>query len=179
MTRRPPRMTEPPAERTFRPSAACVFAFGVLLPVITLLVEVFTRMSAGGFFDPIPTPWHALLIAVVPLANLVVLLATTRPTLRHRPFLGWLNAVAIGVSLCYTLLFLPFTPIGVIGIIFFGLGFLPLSPLLSFVAALIARAYLREYARPQEAERVPHFWTGLGTAALLLSLASAQMFLTD
>ncbi|MFP4598309.1 MAG: hypothetical protein ACLFVJ_08655 [Persicimonas sp.] len=37
----------------------------------------------------------------------------------------------------YALLFLPITPIGVIGIVFFGIGLLPLAPGLAFICCIV------------------------------------------
>ena len=52
--------------------------FGVLLPAVALLVELSTGMCAEMMFDPIPTWFHAALVASVPLANLVLLVAVVR-----------------------------------------------------------------------------------------------------
>src|SRR5687768_15730338 len=49
----PPRAV-PPATRRNHPF---LFFFGVLLPTITLAIELATHMCAGVFFDPIPTWW--------------------------------------------------------------------------------------------------------------------------
>src|SRR3712207_1038665 len=102
-----------------RASTPLVLGFGVLLPVVALLVELTTGMSAGAYFDPTPTPGHAPRVAFVPLANFLVWQQTTGGGPRHRSLLGWLNAVAVGIALCYALLFLPFTPVGIIGVVAF------------------------------------------------------------
>jgi len=45
---------------------------GIILPVLALGAEFFGQLCAqSGIIDPLPTPFHALLIALVPLANLL------------------------------------------------------------------------------------------------------------
>lgn len=116
-----------------------VILFGIMLPCVALLVEFAAGMCAGVFFDPIPTLWHVLLVGYVPLANAVVLIGVDREWSRHRKQLLWLNGVAIGISLVYSLVFLPITPMAFLAILGMGMGLLPLSPLLSFIAALWMR----------------------------------------
>jgi len=43
--------------------------FGVCLPLLTLGLELLSGMCASVFFDPIPSIWHVLLVAVVPAAT--------------------------------------------------------------------------------------------------------------
>jgi hypothetical protein len=33
----------------------CLAFFGVILPAVTLILELLTRMCAGALFDPVPT----------------------------------------------------------------------------------------------------------------------------
>jgi len=121
---------------------ALVFLFGVALPVVTLLVEVGTGMCGQAFFDPIPTTWHVLAVALVPIVNLMVLLGLQLHGRRFRTPLLWMNAGIIGVTFVYALIFLPLSIIGIPAILLYGLGFLPLSPLLSFVCAIALRRAL-------------------------------------
>src|SRR5688572_15939650 len=58
------------ARRPVRGGGAGLMAWGVVLPAITILVELGTRMCADTFFDPMPTPFHVLLALSVPAANL-------------------------------------------------------------------------------------------------------------
>ena len=46
-----------------------LFLFGIVLPTITLGVELIWGACTDLFFDPIPTAGHALLVAVVPISN--------------------------------------------------------------------------------------------------------------
>ena len=43
--------------------------FGVVLPLISILVELTIHFCAGVFFDPIPSWWHVALVTLVPLGN--------------------------------------------------------------------------------------------------------------
>ncbi len=142
----------------------CVF--GVLLPIVTLALEATFGIFKNVFFDPLPTLFHGGLIALVPLANamLVLSLVLERPLLPR--FFPWLQAVAMGVSLLYAIMFLPLTPFAPFAIIVFGIGFLPLAPLLSLVAAILGR---KSYTRMHGA-KLPFMWRGMAlTVALLIA----------
>ncbi len=147
-----------------------VILFGIILPIITLGVELSTGMCADAFFDPIPTVMHTLLVALVPVANLLVLRSVQqRPWLSPRLTALFCGAAA-GVSAFYALQFLPITPFACIGIMFMGLGFLGLSPLLAFLAGILLWRKLKK----QEAEvREYHArcrWLAVTGAVLLLLL---------
>jgi hypothetical protein len=139
--------------------------FGVLLPAITLAVEVATHMCAGVFFDPIPTWWHVILVASVIAANLAAWLALRHGT-RYWHATMFLNGVAVTVSLYFGLLFLQLFRLALIAIIIFGLGLVPLAPLFCFATALVVRTKLRRLAPDYS----PRFWWGVGAGALAISL---------
>ena len=56
--------------KSFR--SGVMFFFGVLLPAVTLGFELTTHLCAGVFFDPLPTWFHVLLVALVPDRKSVV-----------------------------------------------------------------------------------------------------------
>lgn len=142
----------------FGNGAFIVFA-GVVLPIAALGFECVTEILRGAYFDPLPTPIHYLLIAMVPVANLLLLRALYARTAPGRA-LSWLHAFATGVSAIYAVLFLPVVPIGTLLVLLFGLGLLLLSPLLSLIASLLARRDLRRLSG-----HVPvSFWAGLALA---------------
>lgn len=132
-----------------------IVLFGIVLPAITLVVELNTGMCANAFFDPIPSLGHILLVAFVPIANLLALIVTKGDLIRWRNALLWLNAVAMGISLFYALVFMPIAPFAVIGIIIYGMGFLPLSPLLAFFCTIALRKRLNRMADANAAETSP------------------------
>jgi len=146
------------------------WALGVLLPAVTLVIELNSRMCAEEFFDPLPTWVHALLVACVPLANAVGLIATMARTPRWLSTALLLNSAAIGISALYAAIFLPLVPLAVIAVLLFGMGLLPLAPLLSFIMALVIRRRLKR-ALPAQV-RVSRPW--LGAAVALLAFFAAE-----
>jgi len=126
-------------------AASCIF-FGVLLPAVVLGLELATGMCASVLFDPIPTIWHAILVACVPVGNAMGCLLAVRRRQERLRTAGWLNGFAIGVAFYYSIVFLPVSPFALMGIAFFGFGLLPLSPYLSLATALVLRRKLRRLA---------------------------------
>ncbi|WP_224242995.1 VIT domain-containing protein [Hyalangium gracile] len=133
---------EEPKWSTF--GTACMCLFGIIVPAATLTIELAWAWCASEFFDPVPTHVHSLLVASVPLGNAVALIYshTRNPRLLRAAIL--LNGMALAVSTIYSLIFLPFAPLGFIGVIIYGLGLLPLSPHLSFITALVLRRRLKK-----------------------------------
>lgn len=143
--------------------------FGVFLPALSLAVELLSRWCAEICFDPIPTVYHALLVALVAVGNLAMLLVLRGIGVRHLKVVSAGHAFTLGVAACYTLLFLPFTPFAVIGIMFFGIGFLPLAPLCAFVCGLVMRIRLHRAVRRGDLAPVPAAWWGVALAVLVLA----------
>lgn len=103
----------------------------VIFPAFVIGLEFVTGLCAGALFDPIPTPWHLLLVSAVPGVNFLLWRAV-----RNEAAPGWLFALAGGslaISASYALLMLPIMPIAAVGVIFFGIGLLPFAPLFSFI----------------------------------------------
>jgi hypothetical protein len=150
---------------------------GVVLPALTLLIELTTGMCAATFFDPMPTIWHVLLAAFVPAANGVALNTILRHDARRRTALGWANAFAFGIALFYAVLFLPLLLPGLLTVVFWGWGLLPLSPLLAVVATVFIRNHLRRLGAGLDAS-LPGFWRGLALAVLAVALAEAPSWIT-
>lgn len=126
------------------PNRFALFA-GVIMPAISITVEATTHICAETFFDPIPTAWHLLLVIFVPLAQLHTWFALRRRNTDRLALAGFLNAIVIGVSIFYTVVYLPLTPIALLALLF-GLGLLPLAPFLSLLGALIMRHKLKRLA---------------------------------
>lgn len=150
--------------------AALAF-FGVGLPILALAVEWVTRSCAREFFDPLPTPWHVLMVSLVPLAHAWALVGGRGTGERGRRWRWWLNGAAVGVSAAYVVAFLSLTPMALVGVIF-GLGLLPLSPWLSLAAGLVLRRRLRLAAGDGGRLPVQPWWTSflaLAGAALVLA----------
>ncbi|HZH35589.1 MAG TPA: VIT domain-containing protein, partial [Pyrinomonadaceae bacterium] len=146
-----------------------LFFTGFLLPAISLSVELATRICADTFFDPMPTWWHSLFVFFVGTTNLQTWWAIRQ---NRRDALGWLgfaNAVTIFIALFYTVLFAPILPIAVFGLLMVLLGLLPMTPILSLIAALLMRRDLRRMSPGAK----PFFlrWQGLASGFLLVFLA--------
>lgn len=116
---------------------------GVIMPAISITVEAATHICAETIFDPIPTTWHLLMVIFVPLAQLHVWFTIRRGATDRLTLAGWANALTIGISLFYSFLYLPLLPVAAL-MLLFGIGLLPLAPLLSLVASIVMRHQLSE-----------------------------------
>jgi hypothetical protein len=134
----------PPSSNADTLAFGLLMVFGVALPAFTLIFEMVARLCAGTFFDPLPTPLHTALVALVPVVNLAAwcFLAAPRSSTPRWLWLG--NGIVFGVCLYYAALFLPMTPFAFPGIAYFGLGLLPLAPLSGLISAWYFRGKLRE-----------------------------------
>src|SRR5215216_2117253 len=86
------------------------FFAGVILPAIAITVEASIHMCAQVFFDPIPTVWHLMLVIFVPLAQLHVWFTIRRGVPDRLMLAGFVNAVVIGISIFYSIAYLPVVP---------------------------------------------------------------------
>ena len=146
--------------------ATLVF-LGILVPAAALLLELVTHIWSEVFFDPIPTWFHVLAIALVPAANAYALFAWKKGGSSRMRRAAWLNAITFGVTSFYAVCFLPVVPYAAVAILAFGLGLLPLSPLASIFAALKLWHLLRLRAG-HEGVMLPGIATGWVAAVALL-----------
>ncbi|WP_221032294.1 VIT domain-containing protein [Actomonas aquatica] len=125
------------SEQPKRERTVALIAMGIVLPAIAWVVELVTHTAAEILINPFPTWWHVLFVALVPLANFgMVRVMRERGEGPWRGVLRWLVPVSLGVSLTYCIVFIPIAPAAAVGVIFFGLGLLPLAPYFSlFIAA--------------------------------------------
>ncbi len=140
---------------------------GVILPIAALLAELIWRICSEHLFDPIPTWWHVLLVAFVPVTNLQTWLAFRKGSVIRPWWISFANGVAIFISLFYALIFASLIPIAIIGILFFLIGLLPLAPLFSLIAAIIMRVKMR-HIYPVDTSVLLQ-WKALAAAFLLVS----------
>lgn len=108
------------------------WTFGVVFPLGVTVFEIGSGFCGGVFFDPVPTIWHVLLLALVPFGNAYLLIKAGQ---RAASWVGALTGSVLVTSVFYALLFLPLLPASVIALIAFGLGLLSLTPIL---AALVS-----------------------------------------
>jgi hypothetical protein len=152
-----------------------LLALGVVLPLITFVFEWVTGISAGVLFDPLPSWFHILAVALVPTANLWIWQAGRTRDSRPARLLGWLNGAACGIALYYSILYLPFVPIACVAVIYFGAGLIPLAPFFAMVATLFLRAaYQKQIGRPV----LPRAWKGAAVAFGILVLLQLPAALT-
>ncbi len=177
-----PVQQHPPALHYYPgPNRLALFA-GVIMPAISITVEATTHICADIFFDPIPTIWHLLLVIFVPLAQLHVWFALRRGSTDRLALAGFLNAVTIGISVFYTIVYLPLAPMALFALLF-GLGLLPLAPFLSLVGSLIMRHKLKRLAAtlPQQrsfAVKTSGLLTGLALTAAVIGVVELPATLT-
>ncbi|CUI06273.1 hypothetical protein [Massilia antarctica] len=120
---------------------AAIWFAGVILPVIAMAVLLAgTHLAGTGLSDTLAV--HLFLIASVPLANALMMIALKSGQAALSWPLALLHGFATGISAFFTVLFLPLTPDGLATIIFFGIGLLMLAPLLSLVATVAVRRLL-------------------------------------
>ena len=151
---------------------------GVILPAISILVETTTHICAEDFFDPIPTMWHVLLVVFVPLAHLQVWLAIRKGSTERGALLGLANAIAIGVSIFYTIVYIPLLPLAAIALIFAGLGLLPMAPIFSLISGIILRRQLRRIAPAGFSVKATGLAAGLALAFTAIVLIEIPATLT-
>ncbi len=159
-----------------------LFFGGVVLPTIVVLLEVATGMCAEQFFDPLPTVWHAVIVAFVPAANLYLWLQLHHDDFEYRKLHGVVNGFVFVISGAYTVIFAPLLPLAVIALILLGMGILPMAPLFAFIASIFFAKHLRRAMREQQAmmspfnESQPARLRGLalGFACAILALGLAE-----
>ena len=157
---------EPVPTATSRPSA-WILVFGVIYPGAVIAIELVTRMCAEALFDPMPTYGHTLAVALVPAGNLLLWIRRSDDAPSRLAGLQFANGVAIAVAGFYTLLFLPLLAIAIL-VAVFGIGLLPLAPLVSFICAI----YLRRRFRRRCGRNVSRWpWLGGIATGLVLLLA--------
>lgn len=151
---------------------------GVILPSLSITVETTTHICAEQFFDPIPTLWHVLLVLFVPLSNLQVWLAVSKGRTERGVLLGFANIAAIGISLFYTIVYIPLLPLAAIALLLGGLGLLPMAPIFSLASTIIMRKQLKRIAPGTFALRIGGLVTGLALTCLLIVLIELPASLT-
>ena len=145
---------------------AVAFIFGVVLPLGTLLFELSTGASAGVLFDPIPTWFQILAVALIPAVNLWIGRVAITGRCRFPKLAGWLSGMAAGVACFYAILYLPFIPVAGVCLIFFGLGLIPLSPYFAWLYMVL----LRRAAGKSLGSPLAGFGRGFGVALAALVL---------
>ena len=117
---------------------------GVVLPFAALLVELVWGASANIFVDPIPTIVHALLVGFVPVANLYLIWCIVYQNTQRPRLMAFASALVIGVSILYSILFVPVSLFSLAGIVLLGFGLLGFAPMTAFAAIWYIRKNLKD-----------------------------------
>ena len=152
---------------------------GVILPAISITLEATTHICAQRLFEPIPSVWHLILVIFVPVAQLHIWFIINRGTAQRLVLASWLNVLSLGVSIFYSIVFIPLLPLAVLPIVgIFGL--LPLAPVLSLVAGIVQRRQLKHIAAPQKLfmMRKAGLVTGLVLTAVFIGLLELPASIT-
>ncbi len=155
----------------------------VVLPVVTLAVELTTHMCGATFIDPIPTPWHVAAAALVPAVSLFAWWVARRGSksavLCAAAAFGAGAALALAGAFALTLL-----PVALLGLLvlatafwYFGiglLGLLPLTPVFAFLGGFFLRRRLLAAATGSPKGRLPGFAAGVVVGVALAATLSAS-----
>jgi len=164
-----------------KPLTGWFLFFGVILPIGVVAFELVSHACAGVLFDPIPTWWHTMIVAFVPITNFLIF-RRSRGEGKHRPrLLPILAGMSMLFALYYAALFAPVSPLAFIGIIYFGFGLVPLSPIFAFLASLFGNLKLGTCAIKSGTSPTSHkrrFWAGVGIAFLILLILEAPRYAT-
>lgn len=135
-------------------SSKRLWFFGVYFPLFIVLFEWATNFCGSEFFETIPTVAHGLALLSVPVLHWWLLHTMERPGSKPWKWRALAAGWSFGVSLFYAFLFLPLLPASFIALIFFGMGMLSLSPILTWICSL--RLFFGEKNRAAAAG-MPHY----------------------
>ena len=177
-----PKQPQPaPAETSSAPSTrpgrfflSVAIIFGVILPAGTLIFELMTGMSASVLFDPVPNWIQLIAVALVPIVNAWLAVIAARGRTNYPRLAGWASGVALAVCSFYAILYLPFAPFALLGIIVYGLGLIPLAPYF----ALFFTATLQSAAARQPGVSLAPLRRGFLVGVVVLILAQVPLGLT-
>ncbi len=167
-----------PVKRVSGPRIFGHTLFGIILPAFALGFEIATGLSNEIYLNPIPNLLYVLLVGMVP----AIIALNLYRCIRRAPLGPWdfhLNSFCITISLAYALLYLPITPFAALGIIAYGMGLLPLAPLISLIAAYRIRKEMKRQLAPTTSITWRHFSAGFAIALALLFIPTIPTVLTN
>lgn len=149
----------------------------VLWPAISILIELMSRFCTGVLFDPMPSLWHIAMLGFIPIGNLLALIWLHQKEESIPKWIPFSISFNIGVSFVYTLMFIPVTPLGIVAVIYFGFGLLPLTPLAAWISGMVL---WRKCCQELQRRSKNHFsvWPGFFAAVALLFLLEAPELIT-
>jgi len=159
----------------FKKEYAWIALIGIVLPLVALIVELALRICASHAFDPFPSNGHALLFALIPISNLLILMSVRRDFSEHYAFLTLLNGMASGIALTYALMFLPLLPISLLFVLLLGFGFLGLAPFLALLSTIKAGGIICNLARDHKIYFEPDHAKHLGHLLIIASVVAIEL----
>lgn len=154
------------------------FIFGILLSSFTLGFEIVTGMSDEIYINPIPSLIYVILVGMVPIILGYNLYRCAGQQLIH----SWElhpNSLCIAIAMVYSIIYLPILPFAAIGVIAYGLGFLPMAPLFALFSAFRLRREMKRRVAPATSLQSRHFYVGFSIGIALLAAGSTPRILTD
>ncbi|MCH1504007.1 MAG: PEP-CTERM sorting domain-containing protein [Verrucomicrobiales bacterium] len=166
-----------PAEDTNKPTKAQAIAaaiFYVILPVAVLVMEGIFHWCAMVFFDPMPTLAHAALLFLVPIVTGSLLWKQTPWTPQLFKTIACLSGIALVVSIYYVAITFWWIPFALIGVVYFGLGLVPLAPPFAMIG--ISRARTLMWRSVPSAREIPwKTWSRRGVYAGVAALIILEL----
>lgn len=170
---RPAPAVRPEVEFPVKRRAILAWIFGVILPALVLILEVCTSMCGSVLFNPVPTWWHAAWLATVPLLNGWLLWNAGAGDARKT---GAAAGFALMTAGFYGLMFLPVAHWALLGLVFFGFGLLPLTPVLAAVFSWRISRRARLAAAEPRRFRLGWRLGALAALAVLLALEGPALW---
>ena len=163
----------PPARAGFRWPRVFLF-FGVLLPALTWAAEWALGLCASEFFDPLPTLWHVLLVALVPASLWFVHRTVQRRDVARTRLAAVLSGAALAIAVFYSLAFGPLLGLAAASTVLCVLlpWFMPL-PWMTLAAPLAGLASLFGLRRLRHLAPCGRAW-GLGLVLGSLLVAAGE-----
>jgi hypothetical protein len=160
---------------SFKKEYIWLILIGIVLPLVALSVELALRICASHSFDPFPSNAHALMFALIPISNLLILLCVASDLSEHYAFLTLLNGMASGIALTYALMFLPLMPVSLMFVFLLGFGLLGLAPLLAFVSTMRAGKIICDLAHSHHIYFEPEHTKHLGHLLIIASVVAIEL----
>lgn len=154
---------------------------GFVLPAFVVLLESATGICAEQFFDPLPTIWHSVIVAFVPIGNLYLWVVLQSENARYKTHYGVINGCTFVVSAIYSIVYLPLMPIAFLALILAGLGILPMAPMISLGASFFFARHLRRLPRASDKDakiRARGLILGIACAVLAFGITEAHRGIT-
>jgi hypothetical protein len=160
---------------SFKKEYFWLIVIGIVLPLLAMSVELALRICASHSFDPFPSNAHAMMFALIPISNLLILMCVASDFSEHYAFLTLLNGMASGIALTYALMFLPLVPISLMFVFLLGFGLLGLAPFFAFVSTMRAGKIICDLARSHSIHFEPENAKHLGHLLIIASVVAIEL----